>query len=211
MKNPVKAVCFDLDGTLILNTDSVAYLCTLNNNKEKYDQVEELEHSNQISWVEADHQKIKLINGLLESKVIDCFDENIQLIDGIRETMRELKDRGLKTVLITAGAKHVAEVVAKRFGFDSVYGSIYEVRDGKFTGEILHHVDDSGKLLCLEMFLKEHNLGLTDCMAVGDSFSDIKVFGAVGKSLGINAEDEKSLNAQNYIRTKNLQEIIKYI
>lgn len=79
----IKAVCFDLDGTLITNTNSVAYLCNLNSRQRDLEDIELMERREQISWVEADFLKAALLKGLATSKIVECFDAEIALLNSI--------------------------------------------------------------------------------------------------------------------------------
>ena len=152
----IKAVCFDLDGTLITNTNSVAYLCYLNSRQRDLEDIELMERREQTSWVEADFLKAALLKGLATSKIVECFDAEIALLNGIDAVVKSLREKDISVLLITAGPVEVAEVVGQRFGFDRVYGSIYRVRDNIFTGELLEHLNDVGKLRCLEDFCSGH-------------------------------------------------------
>lgn len=61
----IQLVAFDLDGTLIRNTDSVSLLCNI----KKVDattmrEIDLKEKLKEISWIQADYERIKLIKGL---------------------------------------------------------------------------------------------------------------------------------------------------
>jgi len=75
----IEAVCFDMDGTLIRNTDSVGYLCMLNGKSNALREIKKLESSGRISRVDADHLKARLIKGLSIADVENRFGHDVKL------------------------------------------------------------------------------------------------------------------------------------
>ncbi|QNO14349.1 HAD-IB family phosphatase [Alkalicella caledoniensis] len=207
----VKVVCFDMDGTLITNTNSVEYLCLLSGKIDEVRDVENREDQGEISWIEADYIKSKLFTALEVKRVEQEFERYIKLINNIEKVINELKSSGIFVILVTAGPVQVAEVIQKMFKFDKIYGSVYEVENGRFTGRILKHLGDRGKLNSLKSFCKEHDISLEKVVSVGDSASDIKIFKESGKSIAINYSSKLLGIADVYIRTNDLVDIMKHI
>ena len=171
-----EAVCFDMDGTLIRNTDSVRYLCALNGNLAALEKIELLESKRVITWIEADNLKAELTKGLKLDLVEDRFESDAQLIQNIEQVLAYVREKGIRSALITAGPVHVANILGTKFGFDAVYGSLYEVEAREFTGRILAHLGGDGKLNCLKEFCAKYGIGPDRCVAIGDSESDIALF-----------------------------------
>ncbi len=207
----ITAICFDMDGTLIRNTDSVKYLCTLSNRLEEFERIECREAKGAITWIEGDYLKAELIAGLELSDVEGKFEDEIELIQNIARVLEFLRERRIKSVLITAGPIQVADTLGKTFSFDGVYGSTYEVIDNRFTGRITTHLGDQGKLNCLEDFCLKNGLVLENCVAIGDSSSDIAVFRSCGKSIAINYSDSLEGKASEHIITDDLFDVIDII
>lgn len=210
MSNAFQLACFDMDGTLIRNTNSVRYLCGINGMEEQAMRIESLEDTGEASWVEADYMKAQLVKGLCIEAVKNQFNENIQLISGIEFVINYLMEMGIKSILVSSGPIQVVYVVGERFNFEAVYGSDYEVVNGCFTGKIINHLDVDGKLYCLQSYCKNSNISLNECIAIGDSGSDIGIFNAVKKSIAINYSDSLRGKASEYINTENLKDIMYF-
>jgi phosphoserine phosphatase len=204
----IQAVCFDMDGTLIRNTDSVRFLCTINGNSEAFEEIEELESDGRVRWDEADYLKVPLTKGLSVAKVEAGFESDVELVQNIEQVLTHLKGRGVKSVIITSGPVQVARIIGTRFGFDCVYGSLYEEKNGYLTGRLTSHVGADGKIRCLEDFCRKNGIGLEQCVAIGDSGSDIKVFEACGRSIAVNYTDAVKGKASEYIVTDDLSDLI---
>lgn len=204
----IEAVCFDMDGTLIRNTDSVRYLCTLNGNSDALEEIEKLESNGSISWIDADHLKARLIKGLCVAEVEDKFKHNIKLVQNIEQVLMYLREREIRSVLITAGPIQVASILRTQFGFDGVYGSIYELKTRKFTGRITSHLGNNGKLNCLKDFCLMNSIGFEHCVAIGDSESDIDIFKKCRRSIAINYSDALKGKASEHIITDDLSDVL---
>jgi phosphoserine phosphatase len=207
----IEAVCFDMDGTLIRNTNSVRYLCELNGNLDSLAEIADRENEGTITWIEADHLKARLIEGLDLARVESEFGRCIDLIRNIEAVLVYLKARQIRAVLITAGPIEVANVLGTRFGFDAVYGSRYEAADAKFTGRIAHHLGSSGKLSCLRDFCAGNGIFVEHCVAIGDSEADIDVFTACGRSIALNGTDAAVEAASECIVTDDLADILELL
>lgn len=211
MNNRFKAIYFDMDGTLIRNTNSVQYICTLNGRYDDLMKIEEMEDNKQITWVEADYLKSKLMQGLRKAEIKENFSREISVISGLSECLAWIKENGMKSVLITAGPIDVAYALVERFAFDAAYGSEYEVVDGIFSGKILKHLDGKGKLDGLIDFCQKNGISLDECIAIGDSASDIEVFEKCGKRIALNYSETLINKADEYVITENIIDLIDFI
>jgi len=206
-----KLCCFDMDGTLIRNTNSVKYLCEINNKLEKLLQIEDREEKKEISWIEADYKKAELIKGLNIEKVTACFANSIKFIENIEYVIKEIKEQEKKCILVTAGPIQVAKIIGEMFGFDKVFGSNYEVQGNIFTGKIIEHLGEEAKLKSLQSYCKEENIEISRSIAIGDSDSDVSVFSKCGKSIAINYTDSLIGKADVYLRTDDLKDLLEHI
>ena len=211
MKTEFRLFCFDMDGTLIRNTNSVKYLCELNNKEKELLEIEKREDNRELTWIEADYLKAELIKGLSIEKVTKNFNNCIQLINNIEYVVNYLKKQGIKSILVTAGPAQVANIVGELFDFDRVYASSYEVKNNAFTGRITEHLGEGGKLRSLLTHCKSMGIQMRECAAVGDSDSDIDIFSNCGKSVAVNYSDVLVGKADIYLRTEDLKDILKYI
>lgn len=187
----MKLIAFDMDDTLIRNTDSVSFLCRLNNaDPIALDEINQQEGAGMISWIEADYARARLIRDLPLEKVRAAFGAHIRLINGLDTVIDYLNKKDYRAILITAGPRPVADILAEQYHFDDCFGSDFEIIDGKFTGRIRSHIGLSGKSKCLETVCRREDIPYENCIAVGDSSSDIDLFQQTGRSIAINFTPE---------------------
>lgn len=200
-----------MDGTLIRNTNSVRYLCEINGGLDELLKIEELEEKREISWIEADYIKVKLMKGLNIEKVASCFKDHIRFIKNIDRVIKHIKDQGMKCILVTAGPVQVAKIVGDMFGFDAVYGSNYEVQENIFTGRIIEHLGEGAKLKSLELYCREADIDIRQTIAIGDGESDLGVFSKCGRSIAINYTDSLVGKSDVYLRTDDIGDVLEYM
>ena len=104
-----------------------------------------------------------------------------------RELIKDLKKKKYYILAISNSPKEIVDEFCKRWGFDKVYGRIYEVnQNNKFTGKTLYVDLVSDKAKILKRVLKNKNLTLTNSVGVGDSESDIAFLKLVEKPICFN-------------------------
>lgn len=200
-----------MDGTVIRNTDSVKYLCMLNDGMDEFERIERLEDDKSVSWIEADFLKAKLIEGLSIADVSAKFTDSVEIIQNLEQVLTYLRGKGIQSVLVTAGPIQVANILRTEFGFDAAYASLYEIKEQKFTGRITSHMGSEGKVDALNDCCARNSIRPVQCIAVGNSGSDIGIFENCAKSIAINYSESLQGKASEYIITDDLQDIIAII
>jgi len=211
MEASVKLVCFDLDDTLIYGIHSVMLLCILNNKLEQLLEIEKREQLQDIDWITADYYKAELIAELNVSKIQDEYSKIVKPINNIHTVIDSLHKKNIQCIVITAGPVQVAQVIKENYNLDGFYGSEYEAINGVFSGKILNHLGDTGKVSCLQEYCKKNNILPDECVAVGDGFSDIPLFEYCKKSIALNSSQFVKEKATHFIDTRDLSDILDII
>ncbi|GAU78496.1 HAD family phosphatase [Fusibacter sp. 3D3] len=207
----IKLVCFDLDDTLIRETHSVMIPCIINNKEMEHNLIQQKEISGTLDYITADFLRAELLCGLEETKIKEGFLQLAKPLQNISETISQLHQNNIKCIVVTVGPIQVAKVVSALWGFDSYYGSEYEVLDGMFTGKITKYVNSEQKIECLKDYCSKTHIDPSECISVGDGATDIPVFKFCGKSIALNASEKVKKEATYWIDTSDLLEILKVI
>lgn len=206
-----RVVCFDLDDTLVREVHSVMLPCILNSKLEQLQIIEQLEKDGRINWTDADYQKAALMNGLSIEKLWDGFLSIMKPLANILQTVNILKRNGFQSIVITTGPVQVAEIAKELWNLDAAYGSVYEVINGVFSGRIIDHIGDKGKISCLQKYCFMNGISPDDCIAVGDGSTDIPLFDYCLSSIAINASPSAIQKATYSICTDDLSDILRFI
>ena len=116
------------------------------------------------------------------ARVLSKKAENVYVYT--RDLIRKLKDEGYFLIAISGSQIELVEPFAIKYGFDAWVGQQWERGDEFFTGAIVK--THTGKDTILKRMMKEHNLTLTDSIAVGDSNGDVGMLGMVDRPIAFN-------------------------
>lgn len=97
-----------------------------------------------------------------------------------RDLIRDLKEKGYFVVAISQSPKTILDEFCRAYGFDKVYGRMYEIgpRD-LFTGKVTDLDFIKDKSLVVSRVLEKENLTREDSMGVGDTEGDIPLLESV--------------------------------
>lgn len=103
--------------------------------------------------------------------------------------LKELQKAEYYTVAISGSQQEVLEQFAKKYGFDDCIGSVYERRNGRYTGKITREVyGNKGNLL--KEYLEAHpELTLQDSVSIGDSEGDIPILEMVDNPIAFSPSE----------------------
>lgn len=103
---------------------------------------------------------------------------------------KKLKSEGYLLVAISGSQQEIAEIFAKKHGFDYCIGMVHERTDaGIFSGDFERFViDKKGQLL--QEFVAEKQLSFSDSYAIGDSASDAAMLEIVEHPIAFNPNSE---------------------
>ncbi|HLC65282.1 MAG TPA: HAD family phosphatase [Candidatus Nanoarchaeia archaeon] len=213
-----KLVCFDVDGTLI---GGVEFSWTHLHNyfrvdlREREDWKERF-YKGKITylewalhdigmWIEKGAKKGDFL------KAISVF----SLMPGARETLTELKKKGVKLAIISGSLDFILEHFIPDYKeiFDDVFISrLIFGKDGKIKEVKATQYDQDRKADALRLVAKKHGFSLKECAFVGDHENDIEIMKIVGKGIAFDCKsDELRKIADVVVKKKDLREVLKHL
>tara|TARA_B100001989_G_C24510661_1_gene450227 strand:+ start:719 stop:1405 length:687 start_codon:yes stop_codon:yes gene_type:complete len=105
-----------------------------------------------------------------------------------RDLISKLKEDGYFVVAISQSPKTVLDEFCKQYGFDKVYGRIYEIGPQDcFTGEVLdEHLIQNKANIVKRVFDRNPDLTRDDSIAVGDTEGDVPLLESVTEQICFN-------------------------
>jgi phosphoserine phosphatase len=177
-------------------------------------QMDELERryaTGQISNSVVADEQARDYRGIPLAQVVERLSD-IACIGGIDRTLASLRERGIESLLGTVTWTFAAEEFRRRHGFAAISGTEIELDSGGVpTGGVKRHFDEWDKLEFVSSYCKANGIDLAECIAVGDSRSDVPLFQAVGLSIALNATSQAREAASVAIDTENLTDILDLI
>ena len=132
-------------------------------------------------------------------------------IAGIDDVVAELRDAGALVVLATVGWDFVAEIVARRHGFQAWCGTEMGRDGGRLSGRVVRPLEGHDKAEFVRCLCWEHHVALDDVAAIGDSRSDLALFELVGHAIALNADAEVRAVASRAIDTDDLRDLLPWL
>jgi phosphoserine phosphatase len=174
---------FDMDGTLL----SGSACLELSRHMGQLEAVEAMEarwSRGQIGHVEFYDLLLPLWSGLEPSDVEEVF-AGISWIDGIEEVWRDIDRREERSAVISLSPQFFAEHLT-RWGLHSVHGA--EVFAGE-TAKPERVLTPESKVYIASELLERYGLGDEDCVAYGDSSSDVPLFEMLSNTVSVNGTE----------------------
>jgi phosphoserine phosphatase len=165
-------VVFDLDGTLTPVDSLWSYLHTAFGTMDRGMVIAQRYLNGEITYKEWAETDARSWAGTPLPKVMNVLGE-IPYREGVREVFEELKKRGVKIVILTAGLSIMADKAAKELGADlSVANELHEDK-GKLTGEIDVRVAVNNKEEIVRDIASKVKIALSEIALVGDRGFDL--------------------------------------
>ena len=209
--NRWRLACFDLDGTLTRGTTVSQHLADRLGQGEQMAALERRYAAGEISNSVVAEETASSYRGIPLEKVVTHLSD-IPCIKGIDATLAALGERQIESLLCTVTWSLAAEEFRRRHGFVAASGTEIELdSDGVPTGEVKRHFDEWDKLEFVRSYCKVNDVDLAECIAVGDSRSDIPLFEAVGFSIALNATPQAREAASVSLDTEDLTDVLDLI
>lgn len=205
-----RLACFDLDGTLVRGTSVSQHLADRVGSSEEMAELERRYAAGEISNSVVAEQQARAYAGMPLSEIVEML-ADIPCIEGIDTTIAALRERGIESLLCTVTWRFAAGEFGRRHGFVAVSGTEIELEDGVPTGAIDRHFDEWDKLAFVESYCEANSISLSECIAVGDSRSDLPLFQAVGFSVALNATAEARAAATVILDTETLVDLLEVV
>lgn len=185
----LRLAIFDLDGTLKQARDPYVYLHERLGTLEASQPTFAKAMAGQLDYAEWLRLDVALWRGVSRAQMEAIFRENPYL-PGARETVRALRQAGVRLALVSSGVNVHAEMVQKELGADRIVANEILFENGLATGEARLNVPEGGKGQIVARLQAEFGVGPDACLAVGDGTSDADMFPLVRVGVAVNPSSE---------------------
>lgn len=131
----------------------------------------------------------------------EVYDEMIEskIWPGTRALTEQHLHVGRQVWLVTATPVEVASVISSRLGLTGALGTVAQIEDGLYTGQLVGDIlHGSAKALAVTELALSAGLVLENCWAYSDSFNDIPLLTLVGHPVVINPDARLRRHARDH-------------
>ena len=210
----MKIAFLDLEGTLV-KTESWNKVKTKFGTKKLSDKYDKLYAEGKVGYEEWRRELVKIWkkNKVTKQQFIDII-RDYNLIEGAKELVSGLKDKGFKIIIITGEPDIFAELFAKELGVDEFYSAHEFVFDeNEIFVDIKTHEEyrrGEGKVHFIKQIIEKEGAELKDCIAIGgDDINDYWMMKEL-KSFAVNPHLNRIKEVVDY-NVDKLIDILDYI
>ncbi|ADE12467.1 phosphoserine phosphatase SerB [Sideroxydans lithotrophicus] len=204
-------VVMDMDSTLI-SIECIDEIADMQGLKPQVAAITESAMRGEIEFAESLRRRVALLEGLDEAALQRVYDERLQLNPGAEIMLAQLKQHGVRTLLVSGGFVFFTDRLKTRLGLDFTHANTLEIVDGKLTGKVSGKiVDAQGKADWLNHVREELGLKPEQVIAMGDGANDLKMMAQAGVSIAYHAKPvvrEQASYALNFVGLDGLVNLL---
>ena len=218
MAKPCRCVVFDCDGVLV---DSVSSWKTLHDgfgtdNSQNLSQFIAGKLTD-VEFMRSDIAMWKAIREPIHKDELFRMYSGISLMEGARETVKELQDEGVYVAIVSAGVDLFVSSIAAMLKVDDWIANGFEFDENGFlTDDGVCRLHASGKGDVITRLMDIHGFSPEEIVSVGDSEMDLSMMIEGSKFIGFNPSRDSSIKAFTdanvpIVMEKDLSKILDFI
>ncbi|WP_345992112.1 phosphoserine phosphatase SerB [Sulfurimonas sp. HSL-1716] len=206
----MKLAVFDFDSTL-MDGETIDFFARELGIGERVATITERAMNGEIDFFESLQERVSLLKGLPYKKVEE-ISHSLPYMNGAVETIKELKQRGMKVVCFSGGFRTATTYAKDILGYDADFSNALHHKEGVLTGlvggDMMFNFSKGDMLVRLQNLL---GVNEEETMVVGDGANDLSMFAHAGTRVAFCAKEILKKESTIIIDTKDLTKILEKI
>lgn len=206
----LKLAVFDFDSTL-MDGETIDFFAEELGLGKEVSEITEAAMSGELDFFESLQKRVGLLKGL-DYSVVEKISHNLPYMKGAKETIAELKNRGMRVVCFSGGFRTATTYAKDILGYDADFSNALHVKDGKLTGlvggDMMFGFSKGDMLVRLQNLL---GIKEEETLVCGDGANDLSMFAHAGTRVAFCARDILKKEANIIVQNKDLTEILEKI
>ena len=206
----LKLAVFDFDSTL-MDGETIDFFADELGIGEKVAEITEEAMSGRLDFFESLQQRVGLLKGL-DYSVVEKISQNLPYMKGARETISELKSRGMTVICFSGGFRSATGYAKDILGYDADFSNVLHEKDGKLTGlvggDMMFNYSKGDMLQRLQNIL---GISEAETLVCGDGANDLSMFAHAGTRISFCGREILEKEANIIIKEKDLTKILEKI
>ena len=192
----IRLIVFDLDGTLTPVDSLWTYLHDTFGTASRGNEAARRYWNGQMTYTEWAEADAKCWSGISLAQLEDALDK-IPLRRGAKKLFQTLKNRGVNTVILSAGLSILANKAREELDADLAIANDLISRDGQLTGEIKVNVPISEKMNLVKQMAALFDIQYKQIALVGDRSNDLTIPECL--RIAINPKDINTIRNADFV------------
>jgi phosphoserine phosphatase len=202
----IKLIAFDLDNVLI-DSEAIDEIGKLMGIEDKIAEITKKAMEGDLDFETSIKERVALLKGASVDDIKKAI-YDIPLMEGAKETIEVLKERGYKIATITGSFEVIASRMKEELNLDYAVSNTLHEEDGVLTGEVSGPLVNGSKADVLTDLMKKEDISADECAAVGDGANDVSMLEMVKLGIAFNAKPVLREIADVVIEKKDLKELL---
>lgn len=205
----IKLAVFDFDSTL-MDGETIDILAKDFGVGERVSGITKKAMEGGLDFFESLQARVGLLSGMSENRAKEIC-ENLPLMNGAKECVKNLKKRGIIVVCFSGGFSLATRHFAKILGLDADFSNILHAKNALLSGQVggeMMFGDSKGAML--KRIQNLLSISQAQTMAVGDGANDISMFANSAVRVAFCAKEVLKKEANIIVENKDLTEILGY-
>jgi len=206
----LKLAVFDFDSTL-MDGETIDFFAEELGLGKEVAYITEEAMSGRLDFFESLQSRVKLLEGL-DFSVVEKISQNLPYMPGAKETIAELKKRGMTVVCFSGGFRTATSYAKDILGYDADFSNVLHQKDGKLTGlvggDMMFNFSKGDMLVRLQNIL---GVSEEETLVCGDGANDLSMFAHARTRVAFCAREILQKEANIIIGTKDLTKILEKI
>jgi phosphoserine phosphatase len=178
-----EALFFDMD-TTVITTESIVEMAREIGKEAEVDRITQESLAGKLDFTASLLARLKLFAGA-SSEIFEIVRKHQALNPGMEELAAACRQQRVPMFLISGGFNQLAKDVCDKLGFSGYMANELEIKDGKFTGQVLGDIVDAPKKASwVTEICKMRQLNLDHIVTLGDGANDIDMMKIAGLAVG---------------------------
>lgn len=206
----MKLCVFDFDSTL-MDGETIDFFASRLKIEDKVSAITQKAMAGELDFFESLTTRVNLLKGL-DIKEVEEVCKNLPYMNGAKEAISGLKQKGYKVVVFSGGFRNATGFAKDILGYDADFSNVLHVKDNKLSGlvggDMMFDFSKGDMLLRLQSLL---GVSKEDTIAVGDGANDRSMFEYAGKRVAFCAKEVLKKEANIIIDKKDMRELLEYV
>lgn len=181
-------LAMDMDSTL-LAIECIDEVADLAGRKAEVAAITSAAMHGEMDFAESLTRRAALLAGVGEDALHRVYTERLRLTPGADRMLQAMRERGIRTLLISGGFSYFTDRLRERLGLDHARGTALEIEYGKITGRVAGEIVDAQvKARVLREVRNDLGLEPRQVLAIGDGANDLAFMAEAGVSVAYHAK-----------------------
>jgi phosphoserine phosphatase len=196
-------ILMDMDSTAI-QIECIDEIAKLAGVGEEVAEVTERAMQGELDFEQSLRQRVGKLKDADES-ILEDVRSTLPLMPELEVLVATLKAFGWKAAIASGGFTYFSEYLKEKLQLDYARANTLEIVDGKLTGQVLGGiVSAQTKADILVRLTEEHQIDISNTVAVGDGANDLVMMSAAGLGVAYHAKPKVQAQAQTSVKFADL-------